>query len=41
MIIRSKHFHDNLNIAVILVPGREFFSSKCAQLTIVNTGKDQ
>ena len=25
MIIRLKHFHDILNIAVILVPGCEFY----------------
>ena len=25
MIIRLKYFHDNLNIVVILPPGREFF----------------
>ena len=26
MIMQLKYFHDNLNIVVILAPGREFFS---------------
>ena len=30
MLIRLKYFHDSLIIAVILTPGREFFSAKCA-----------
>ena len=29
-----KCFYDNLNIVVILTPGREFFSFKCAQLPL-------
>ena len=33
MIIRLKQFHDNLNIEVILAPGREFFSTKCGQFS--------
>ena len=34
MIIRLKHFHDSLNIAVILAPDREFFSVKCDQFRL-------
>ena len=33
MMIRLKYFHDSLNIAVILAPGHEVFSAKCAQFT--------
>ena len=33
MIIRLKHFHDNLNIEVILALGRELFSAKVEPLT--------
>ena len=36
MIIRSKYFHDNLNIVVILATGREFFSAKCAQFPLIS-----
>ena len=37
IIIRFKHFHDSLNIAVILTLGCEFFFVKSAQfpLTII------
>ena len=34
MIIRSQYFHDNLNIAVILAPGRDIFSAKYAQFPL-------
>ena len=37
MIIRLKHFHDSLNTVVILTPGHEFFSAKCAQLSLALT----
>ena len=30
MTIRLRYFYDNLNIKVILAPGRELFSAKCA-----------
>ena len=30
MIIWLKYFHDSVNIAVTLAPGREFFSAKYA-----------
>ena len=33
MIIRFKHFHDNLNIVVILTPGCEIFCGKYAQFS--------
>ena len=33
MILRFKHFHDSLNIAVILAEC-EFFSIKCAQIPL-------
>ena len=36
MIIRLKYFHDNLNIVVILAPGREFFTAKCAQFPLIS-----
>ena len=35
MIIRLKYFHDSTNIAVILAPGHELFSSKCFQFPIL------
>ena len=31
MITRFKHFHESLNIALILAPGCKFFSAECAQ----------
>ena len=34
MIIRFKHFHDSLNIALILAPGREFFCAKYVQFPL-------
>ena len=34
MIIQFKHFHDSLNIVVILTPRCEFFSAKCAQFIL-------
>ena len=36
MITRFKHFHDSLNIVVILARGRgrEFFSAKCDQFPL-------
>ena len=34
MIIGLKYFHDNLNIVVILAPGREFFSVKYVQFPL-------
>ena len=37
MIIRSKYLHGSLNIVVILAPGREFFSAKCAQFPLTFT----
>ena len=37
MIMRLKYFHDSLNIVVILAPGREFLSDKCAQFSLTFT----
>ena len=37
MIIQFKYFHDSWNIAVILAPGREFFSAKCDEFSITFT----
>ena len=34
MIIRFKHFHDRLNMALILAPGREIFCAKCVQFPL-------
>ena len=34
MIVRLTYFHDTLNIAAILDPGREFFSAKFAQFPL-------
>ena len=34
MLIRLKHFHDSLNITLILPPGREFFCSKYVQFPL-------
>ena len=34
MIIRFKHFHDSLNIVVILAPGCQFFSAKYGQCSL-------
>ena len=34
MIMLFKHFHDSLNIAVILAPGREFFPYKFVQFPL-------
>ena len=33
-ILQKKYFHDSLNIVVILVPGREFFSPECEQFPL-------
>ena len=35
MIIRFKHFYDRLNIVLILAPGYELFSAKCAQFPLI------
>ena len=35
MIIKLKNFHGSLNNAVILAPGREGFSTKCAQFPLI------
>ena len=32
-----KHFHDSLNIVVILAPGYEFFYIKCVQFPLTLT----
>ena len=32
-----KNFYDTLNIVVILAPGHEFFSAKCAQIPLTQT----
>ena len=32
MIIWLKYFHDSLNVEVILAPGCEFISAKCAHI---------
>ena len=37
MITRLKYFPDNLNIAVILAPGRKFVSPKCVQFSLTFT----
>ena len=37
MIIRFKHFHYSLNIALILAPGCEFFSAKYDQFPLTFT----
>ena len=37
MIMRLKYFHDSLNIEVILAPGTETFSSKCAEVSLTFT----
>ena len=37
MIMRFKHFHDRLNILVILAPGFEFLRGKCVQFPITFT----
>ena len=34
MIIRLKYFYDRLNIVVILAPGHEFFTGKCAKFPL-------
>ena len=34
---KTKSFYDNLNIVVILAPGRESFSTKCAQFPLTST----
>ena len=31
MINPFKHFHDSVNIVLILAPGCEFFTAKCVQ----------
>ena len=33
----NKHFHDSLNIVVILARGRKFVSAKCAQFHLTFT----
>ena len=35
MRIQLKYFHDSLNIVVILAPGCEFFSTKCAHFPLI------
>ena len=44
MIIRLKHFHDSLNIALIVAFSRKFFCAKCVQfllnITELNLMKD-
>ena len=37
MIIRSKYFHNSLNIVMILARGREYFSAKCTQFPLTFT----
>ena len=37
MITRFKHWHDSVNIAVILTPGCGFFSAKCAPFSLTFT----
>ena len=37
MIIRFKHFHDSLNIELILAPSCEFFSAKSHQFPLTFT----
>ena len=37
MTIKLKYFHDSLHIVVILAPGQEFFSAKCAQFPLTFT----
>ena len=37
MIKQLKHFHDSLNIVVMLAPGRELPSAKCAQFSLTFT----
>ena len=34
MIKQLKYFHDSLSLVVILAPGCEFFSAKCAQFPL-------
>ena len=34
MIIKIKHFHDSLNIIVILARDRDVVSAKCAQFPL-------
>ena len=34
MIMQLKHFHDSLNIVVILARGREVVSAKCVQFLL-------
>ena len=38
MIIRLIYFYDNLNKVVILAPGSESFSAKCAQFPLTSYG---
>ena len=33
-MIRFKHFHDNLNIVLILAPGRRFFRARYVQFPL-------
>ena len=38
MILRFKHFHDSLNIVLILPSGREFFCTKYVQFSLTFRG---
>ena len=37
ILIRLQYFHDSLNIALILAPGREFFCAKGVQFPLTFT----
>ena len=37
MIIRLKHFHNSLNIVIILAPGRKVFPTKYVQFPLTST----
>ena len=41
MILRFKHFHDSLNIVLILPSGREFFCTKYVQFSLTFRGAVQ
>ena len=41
MIIRLKYFHDDLNTVVIIALGREFYSTKCAQVLLTFTRRNK
>ena len=34
MIMRFKHFHDSLNIVLILAPGCKLLSAKCVEFPL-------